>query len=106
MKSASNEHPKVFENIGNGKYYYNYNIVEHMDKETKEVSYTYDQLKIKGVPDYGNIINGLIRERYSISEEIALIRQHETKQIEYNAYYDFCEAIKKQVKKDLNEFTE
>ena len=42
----------------------------------------------------------LIRERYSIDDEIAILRQKDTKQDEYQAWYDFCESCKVQAKGD------
>lgn len=41
----------------------------------------------------GEIVNTLIRERYSLSEEIAILRQRDTKPeefAEYNNYAEFC----------------
>ena len=43
-------------------------------------------------------INDLIRERYSLSDELAILRQRDEKPEEYKEYFAFCEDCKKQVK--------
>lgn len=50
------------------------------------------------VPSYEERVVELIRERYSIDDEIAILRQKGTKQEEYQAWYDFCEACKARAK--------
>lgn len=52
------------------------------------------------VPTYEEKVVELIRERYSIDDEIAILRQKDTKQDEYRAWYDYCESCKAQAKGD------
>ena len=52
------------------------------------------------VPTYEEKVVELIREKYSIDDEIAILRQKDTKQEEYQAWYDFCESCKAQAKGD------
>ena len=40
----------------------------------------------------------LIREKYSIDEELAIQRQRDTKPDEFKEYFDYIENIKTQVK--------
>jgi hypothetical protein len=40
------------------------------------------------------IINALIRTRYVVSEEFAILRQKDTKPTEYASYNAFCESCK------------
>lgn len=45
--------------------------------------------------DYNERVNELIRERYSLSEELAILRQRDTKPeefVEYNAFAEECKA--------------
>lgn len=45
--------------------------------------------------DYGELVENLIRQRYSLSEELAILRQRYTKLEEfdeYNAYAEQCKA--------------
>lgn len=44
------------------------------------------------------LINRKIRERYTLSEELAILRQKETKPNEYKEYNDYCEQCKADVK--------
>lgn len=43
-------------------------------------------------------ISSRIRAKYSLDEEFAIQRQKESKQEEFEAYYDFCEQVKSEVK--------
>ena len=58
---------------------------------------------------YGDLVNDLIRSRYTISEELALLRQKDEKPEEYAAYYAFVEECKQAVKAEkeaINENTD
>ena len=48
--------------------------------------------------DYGDAVNAKIRERYSESQEFAVLRQKEEKPEEYQEYFTYCEACKDFVK--------
>lgn len=43
----------------------------------------------------------LIRKRYSINQELAILRQRDAKPLEYQEYYDYVEQCKEQVKNEL-----
>lgn len=47
---------------------------------------------------YKDRVIARIRERYSIDDEIAIIRQKDTKPEEYKAYNDYVERIKAEEK--------
>ena len=47
---------------------------------------------------YGQKVNLLIRTKYSIDEEFAILRQKETKPEEFAEYNKFCEECKTFVK--------
>lgn len=60
-------------------------------------------------PDYGNTVNSLIRERYSLSQELAILRQQnksEEKHAEFVEYDTFCDACKTQVRAMIEEWEE
>ena len=42
----------------------------------------------------GAIVEALIRERFSVSDELSLLRQRNSKKTEFNAYNDFAEEAK------------
>ena len=49
---------------------------------------------------YENKIVGLIRQKYNVNQELAILRQRDTKPLEYQEYYDYVEQCKKQVKNE------
>ena len=51
--------------------------------------------------DYNEAVNNAIRERYSVSQEFAILRQKEEKPEEYAEYYAYCEKCKKAAKNIL-----
>lgn len=58
---------------------------------------------IRNDEDYGNQVNDLIRRRYSLSEELAILRQKEVKKAEYDAYFAYCEQCKAEAKEWVKE---
>ena len=50
---------------------------------------------------YKNRVNLLIRQKYDLSDEIALHRQQQEKPEEYAAYYAYCEECKRQAKLEI-----
>lgn len=52
------------------------------------------------VPTYEERVEQLIRERYSLNQELAIQRQRETKVDEFNAYFEYCEECKTKAKEE------
>ena len=51
--------------------------------------------------EYENKVVALIRQKYNVNQELAILRQRDTKPIEYQEYYDYVEQCKEQVKNEL-----
>lgn len=51
--------------------------------------------------DYVKEVEKLIRKRYSISTELAILRQRDTKPAEFEEYNNYVEACKASVKAEL-----
>ena len=51
-------------------------------------------------PTYEERVEQLIRERYSLNQELAIQRQRDTKVEEFNAYYEYCEECKTKAKEE------
>ena len=51
--------------------------------------------------DYAKRVNKLIRHKYSISAELAILRQRDTKPEEFAAYNAYVEECKKKAKEEL-----
>ena len=69
MKANSNIKPVKIQDLGNGTYYVNYNIVE------LNGSFEWYYLLFKEYPTYDNIVVELVRLQYSINDEAAIIRK-------------------------------
>lgn len=50
------------------------------------------------IPDRKEQIVNAIREVYSVDDELAILRQRDTKPEEFKAYFDFVESIKEKVR--------
>lgn len=77
-----------FDNI-EGKYIFNiskFNLRIQAEKEKETIF------------NYKTQIDELIREKYSINDEIAILRQRDTKTNEFNEYFEFVENIKQRVR--------
>ena len=48
--------------------------------------------------EYENTVNAKIREKYTLSQELAILRQQTEKPEEYAEYYAYCEQCKAQAK--------
>ena len=53
---------------------------------------------------YDEAVNAKIRERYTESQEFAILRQRDEKPEEYAAYYAYCEECKAFVKGKKSEY--
>ena len=63
-----------------------------------------DKLVLKNISKdrlYPNLVSRLIRERYSIDDEMAILRQRNTKPEEYETYNAFCEDCKAKARKEI-----
>lgn len=52
--------------------------------------------------DYNEEVNSMIRQRYSLSEELAILRQRDTKPGEFAVYNEYAEECKAKVKAMVN----
>lgn len=51
--------------------------------------------------DYKERVQRLIRERYSVADELGILRQRDTKPEEYAEYYAFAEACKAKARAEI-----
>lgn len=92
---------------------YNYTKVEIDDKYSdcqvsdfdEDLKFNLDKYnarkQVLANEEYENKIVTLIRKKYNVNQELAILRQRETKPLEYQEYYDYVEQCKKQVKNEL-----
>jgi hypothetical protein len=54
-------------------------------------------------PDYKESIISAIREKYSVDDELAILRQRDSKPEEFAEYFDFVEKIKEDIKHEITD---
>lgn len=115
-----NVQPNSIEKLGNGTYYYNYDItskeVDVTDSETEEVTqetrWTYIQVHLHGQPDHKECIRAIIRQYVDQDEEFDLINSsnsivlglsdNQTDRQKYLDYLTLVGEIKTKVRADFN----
>ena len=53
------------------------------------------------IPTYEERVEQLIREKYSINQELAIQRQRDTKPSEFEEYFAYCEECKAKAKDEI-----
>lgn len=117
MKSNSNDKPQIIQDLGNGAYYYNCNIVANTetDEEGQErQSYDYNCVKFWGKPTRAAIVKAVIRSELDETAEFNLVNGYnaavegllegaeaEKAKADYIAYLRRVQEIKTTVKADL-----
>ena len=118
MKSSSNVRPDIIQDLGNGSFHYNYNIVEEKvaDEEVGEKTvYNFDTVQVWEKPTYDNLTRAVIRNEVDENEEFSLINDYYAAQLgletdetrkakavtEYKAHLSRVIAIKDMVRADL-----
>ena len=86
----------------------NYSYTEYWDEATPERPYHLqcweqgEKIQI----DYETRVIELIREKYSLDEELAIQRQRNSKPDEFQEYFNYCEDCKYQAKREIFESQE
>lgn len=118
MKSSSNVRPDIIQDLGNGSFHYNYNIVEEKvaDEEVGEKTvYNFDTVQVWKKPTYENLTRAVIRNEVDENEEFSLINDYYAAQLgletdsarkakavtEYKDHLRRVIAIKTMVRADL-----
>ena len=94
---------------------YNYKIVKVDDKYAdcvisdfnQDLSFSIDKYKsrkeVEAKIEYENKIVSLIRKKYNVNQELAILRQRDTKPTEFTEYSRYVEKCKAEVKNELKE---
>lgn len=96
MKEIHDTAPKRLLNLGNGYTRVYYNTTEVAREES--TNYESDYVDVQGILHSDKIVDALIRERYTLSEELAINRQKESRPGEFLDYYNYCEWCKEEAK--------
>ena len=113
-----NVQPNSIEKLGNGTYYYNYDItskeadVTDPEEVTQETRWTYIQVHLHGQPDHKECIKAIIRQYVDQDEEFDLINSsnsivlglsdNQTDRQKYLDYLTLVGEIKTKVRADFN----
>ena len=112
MKSVSDDKPNVFQNLGNGSWFYNYDFKE-VDQENVPVkkSWECESVKVWGIPTSKTVKKAVISNTWDVTQEIDLandnkrfelgISEDKTLQDKYIAYLNKVEEIKQMVESDF-----
>lgn len=65
------------------------------------IPYTESELRDIKIQNYHNKVSELIRQKYSIDDELAILRQRDGKPTEYQEYFAYCEECKVRAKQEL-----
>ena len=103
--------PAKIESLGNGMWYYNYDITESVEPGQNGENctmYEFLQVRVAGKPTYDNCVKAVIRAYVSESDEFDLINQYNAYQvglnvdkIDYQKYLELTSEIKQKVAKDF-----
>ena len=63
--------------------------------------YTKEELEAQKQKRYSKLVEQYIREKYSLSNELAILRQRDTKPEEFNEYNVYAETCKTRAKEEL-----
>jgi len=92
-KSFSTSRPEKVAKYDHSHLLISYNIVAVEATETRDAGFEFDTLVVPELSK-GAIVEAILRERYTLNDELALLRQRTTKKAEFNEYNDFAEAAK------------
>lgn len=117
----TNVQPEKFEALGNGIYYYNYDIkseevmTEPIDGEGhEETRWNFIQTRINGRPTYEKCVTAIIREYIDQNQEMSLVNEYASEALdiendnskEYVDYLALMSEIKYKVKLDFGLISE
>lgn len=74
---------------------------EEVEEIQVYVPFTAEEQAKYNIEKYESLVENKIRSRYTLSQELAILRQKETKTEEYQAYFDYCEVCKAEAKQLL-----
>ena len=111
-------YPQTIQKLGNGTYYYNYDIKEveaevtDQEGDTKlELQYNFIQVLLSGQPNYKDCVKAIVRSFLTVDEEFDLINSYNSYTenptgdsealLEYKEYLSKLKEIKAKVKEDF-----
>lgn len=80
-----------------------YNDVQYSDFDCQNGNFIFDIQKYnqRKQIDYERLVDSKIRTKYTLSQELAILRQRDIKPSEYQEYYAYCEQCKTEAKQEV-----
>ena len=94
-KEVYSTEQKYVHRIGTDSYF---KRATKLPNDTAEMFEEVDSIPEPPAFDYKEKVVEKIREKYSVDDELAILRQRDTKAEEYQAYFDYVENVKAEVK--------
>ena len=88
--------PETYNKYNPTTYMVNFNVVEETTKDQDDndiIQYKADYILVPAL-DKETIVNELVRRKYTLSEELAILRQRDSKADEFTEYNTFAEECK------------
>ena len=77
------------------------NILKLINGEYLPVTVDTPDEEIKDTRSYSEKVVSLIREKYSLDEELAIQRQRDSKPQEFQEYFNYCEECKQKARGEV-----
>lgn len=77
------------------------NILKLINGEYLPVTVEMPDEEFKDTRSYSEKVVSLIREKYSLDEELAIQRQRDSKPQEFQEYFNYCEECKKKARGEV-----
>lgn len=88
------------ENAGDNVYIVRWGIEPNIvDDEQQGVKFY--AREFKGMPTLGDLVDAMVRTRYAVSDELAILRQRDSKPEDFAAYNEFAEQCKTEARELL-----
>lgn len=114
--------PSALEPVGNGNWLYRRDIRQEeprkgiglhgRDGQEGRPEWSCLEVTVIGSPSYGGIVEAVIRSRYSVSEELAMVNKYNARmsgavvaegiEEEYAEYLKWVDGVKRQAREDLS----
>lgn len=92
-KSFSTACPSKVERYDHNHFILAFNIVEVEATESREAGFEFETIVVEDVSKPA-IVEAIVRDRFSVSDELGLLRQRDSKKAEFDEYNNFVEAAK------------
>ena len=102
MKTNSDHRPPALLDLGDGSWHFNYNMreVERENEPGTGMVFEYDTVHVRD-NRYEAVVAAMIREKYTVDEELSIQRQRDEKSEEFREYFDYCEECKSKARQGL-----